>query len=362
MRGGGSARDLAVQALREPCSAAELSPAQWNLLIRQARNAGTLGRLHAALAEGERLGQVPQAVRQHLLAAARLAEKQKQSARWEIARIREALAGLGRPVILLKGGAYLAAGLPPARGRIFADIDILVPASVLAETEKRLMVHGWMAEAEHAYDQRYYRQWMHELPPMRHARRGTILDVHHNLLPRTSRHAIDAGPLIEAAVPLPDDAALAVLAPVDMVLHSIVHLFLEGEYERGLRDLADIDDLIRHFSADASFAERLGNRALELGLERPLHYALTWRETLLGTPIPAGLADAVRLGTPGVPTAAVMDRLLGLALHPSHPSCDRALTGLARGLLYLRGHWLRMPVWLLVPHLIRKALRRSDAT
>jgi hypothetical protein len=45
---------------------------------------------------------------------------------------------------------------------------------------------------------------------------------------------------------------------------------------------------------------------------------------------------------------------------PSHPSCDRAFTGMARNLLYLRGHWLRMPPRLLVPHLLRKAWRRNE--
>jgi hypothetical protein len=50
-----------------------------------------------------------------------------------------------------------------------------------------------------------------------------------------------------------------------------------------------------------------------------------------------------------------MDALFGRALAPEHASCADGLTGLARELLYIRGHWLRMPLHLLLPHLFHKA-------
>jgi hypothetical protein len=34
------------------------------------------------------------------------------------------------------------------------------------------MLAGWAATHHDAYDQRYYRQWMHELPPMQPYARG----------------------------------------------------------------------------------------------------------------------------------------------------------------------------------------------
>jgi len=57
----------------------------------------------------------------------------------------------------------------------------------------------------------------------------------------------------------------------------------------------------------------------------------------------------------------VMDGLFMRALRPDHPSCDLPFTGLARGLLYIRSHYLRMPMHLLVPHLVRKAWKRRVA-
>jgi len=53
-----------------------------------------------------------------------------------------------------------------------------------------------------------------------------------------------------------------------------------------------------------------------------------------------------------------MDALFVPALYPAHPSCDIALTGLARWALYVRAHYLRMPWHLPLPHLARKAVRR----
>ena len=50
-----------------------------------------------------------------------------------------------------------------------------------------------------------------------------------------------------------------------------------------------------------------------------------------------------------------MQGLLALALRPQHPDCDTWLSRCARRALYLRSHLIRMPLHLLVPHLVRKA-------
>jgi hypothetical protein len=53
-----------------------------------------------------------------------------------------------------------------------------------------------------------------------------------------------------------------------------------------------------------------------------------------------------------------MDALYTRALQPYHPEAADALTPLAHQLLYLRGHWLRLPPALLAYHLSVKALRK----
>ena len=78
------------------------------------------------------------------------------------------------------------AGRPAASGRVFADVDILIAQPLLGEAESLLTLQGWMSDKLDAYDQRYYRQWMHELPPLQHMRRSSVIDVHHAILPETA--------------------------------------------------------------------------------------------------------------------------------------------------------------------------------
>jgi hypothetical protein len=140
-----------------------------------------------------------------------------------------------------------------------------------------------------------------------------------------------------------------------MLLHTSTHLFYDGEIRGGLGDLWDIDALLRQFADTPGFWDGLLERAGQVGLGRPLHYALVFAAQLLRTPVPAGiLARAAERFGP----ARSVDRLMG-ALVASVLDPDPGFgTPLARWLLYVRSHWLRMPPRLLIPHLARKATRR----
>ena len=178
------------------------------------------------------------------------------------------------------------ADLPPAQGRLFADIDILVPKAALARTESTLMLHGWISSHHSAYDQRYYRRWMHELPPMTHIRRKSQLDVHHNLLPETARLRTHPDRVIAASQPIPGFQSLCVPSLEDLVLHSATHLFHEGEWGHGLRDLVDLDALLRHGMSRTNWWDDLLRRGRDLGLTGPLGLALRYSAKLLHTPVP----------------------------------------------------------------------------
>lgn len=350
-------RRLLPDALRDTDRLADAYPC-WEALIRRGREADLLGTLAARLAQHGRLDAVPAAPRAHLIAAQNRYRAQQRAVHREAAAIAAALHGLRVPVVLLKGAAYLLADLPPACGRLFSDIDILVPKARLPEVESALMLAGFATTHLHPYDQRYYRRWMHELPPMQHVKRMTLLDVHHTIVPETAGVALDAAALFRAAVPLAAAPGFSVLAPVDMVLHSATHLFHNEELTHGLRDLVDIDALLRHYAAGNShFWSALVARADELDLGRPLYYALRWTTRLLGTYVPAPIVADVERHAPLAPVRALMDRLLEPALQPA---AALASTRWARRALYLRGHWLKMPVPLLAWHLTFKALRREE--
>jgi hypothetical protein len=349
---------LLLRVLRAPQHTASLAPIEWETLLRQADSANLGAALHYWLEQNGMLGQALPQAREQLYWNSVQARRHSQATYWEIRLIGQALAGLGLPLLLLKGGAYAAAGLPPAAGRMFSDIDILVPEERLPQVEAALMANGWVSTLHDAYDQRYYREWMHELPPMTNILRQTSIDVHHTILPRTAAQRPDARLLRAAARPLPDDAApnAAILAPLDMVLHSATHLFADGEFDKGLRDLWDLHRLLTHFGQhEPGFWEALPARARQLELQRFMFYGLRYSRMLLGTTVPPATLAALAPDGPSLPLQWLMDALFTRALLPHHPSCRGAGGKVADFLLYVRGNWLRMPPLRLARHLFHKA-------
>lgn len=337
------------------------SPVQWEALLGQARRARLLPRLARHCADRNWLHRVPEAPRRHLCNALLVLQRQRNETLWEIDRIRSALVDVPTRVVLLKGAAYVAAGLAPSHGRVFSDIDILVTRQSLPAVESALMSAGWIPSKLDAYDDRYYREWSHELPPLQHVQRQTALDVHHTIAAPTSRYKIDGALLMDSAVPIGEHEQLAVLAPADMVLHSVVHLLQEGDFSGGLRDLLDIRDLLDTFGKHEGFWPKLLQRAKQLGVEVPLYYALTHARRILGSEVPADWMGGVEALGPSPLRRRLMHWALSAALRPDHPSCEVPSGRWARWCLYVRSHHLRMPWYQIGPHLIRKAWMRSFA-
>lgn len=348
---------LLLDVLSNPGRMANLALPEWDFLIRQSRGSRLLGRLAWQVEDLGLADSVPERVRPHLEAAARVAQKHRTMMEWEIRQVRRVLAPVTDKIVLLKGAAYVAGQLPAARGRLFSDMDILVPKAHLAKVEEALLANGWQPIKLHAYDQRYYRAWMHELPPLEHRIRHTTLDVHHTILPETGRLHPDPEKLLAEAQAL-DDSPLYILSPADMLLHSAAHLFQDGEIAGALRDLVDMADMLRHFGTEEAFWQTLLPRARQLQLARPLWYALAHLRTYFPGTLPEEVFQQARPDRPPWPLRPFMNFLIHKALQPELPEKSSWWGQTARWLLYVRSHWLRMPPRLLVSHLVYKALRR----
>jgi len=357
-----------LAALRTPSLMGQFTPRQWDTVIRLARASDLTARLAVLARQADVWAHIPEGPRRHLRAAELMCERQHVELGYEVKEIGLALSSLGGPVVLLKGAAYVRAGLAAGWGRASSDVDILVPRELLQDAESLLLLKGWTSSSKSAYDQRYYREWMHELPPMTHMKRGTVLDVHHAILPLTARLHPSSAQLLAAALPFDDGTGLLHLQPVDMVLHSATHLVHEGEFEQGLRGLVDLDSLLGEWSAQPAFWAELVARADALGLARPLFHALRQVHRHLGTHMPEEvLADVAALpgARPGRWALWWMDAMWARVLRAHHPMLNDRWTGVAREFMYLRGHWLRMPPGLLLRHLARKGwlgLTRPDAS
>jgi hypothetical protein len=321
----------------------DLTPRAWEQLLIEAQKAMVTARLAAKSIDEGWYEKIPLRPRRHLEAARRSCESQQHSVFWELRQIARALSNIDAPIVLLKGSAYVVTANRAARGRTFSDIDLMVPKEYLQEVEAALVVHGWVSNVSE-YDRRYYERWMHELPALQHVQRSSVIDLHHTIAPPLSRMPVDAQKLFSAACPIAGSRFFT-LAPNDMLLHSALHLLQEGDFSHGIRDLIDIDALFREFGTDPRFLPSLVERAQELDLTRLLYYAVKQAQNLLRTPLPETFLNAIERCRPMILTRWMMGSLIAGALQSSE---------ISRRLLYIRGHYMRMPLRLLIPHLARK--------
>ncbi|HEX5419171.1 MAG TPA: nucleotidyltransferase family protein [Gammaproteobacteria bacterium] len=354
-------RRLLTAVLRDPALLHRLPESELDLTLRIARRARLLGYLCAYLERNGSLHELSETVRDQLTSAQTLAEAHARAALWELDRLALALSDEALPrLIVLKGCAYALAELPNAAGRSFADLDLLLSRSDLHRAESRLLANGWAFTKLAPYDQHYYRAWTHELPPLVHRERQVEVDLHHNILPLTARLKPNAALLLKAARPIPGTRYLR-LSDEDLVLHAMAHLCFDGDMSGSLRDLVDIDLLLRHFAKhEDEFWMRLVGRARTLDLARPAFYALRFAYRLLGTPVPdevwcpseaSGPSRLSRKRRPSPLIGRTMDALVVSALFPEHPDEPSRAPALAKFCLYLRSHWIRMPPLLLARHL-----------
>ena len=335
------ARALAT-ALADPISVLSLGAEDWPALLAIARAERLDGSLAYRLADLP----LPPAIASVLEDARTEAHVGRTKALWEVEMMRRALAPVGIEPILLKGSAFAFAGLPAAIGRQVGDLDIFVPRNRLDDAEAALLDAGFEWVKDDPYTQAYYRRWMHELPPLAHKQRDAMVDLHHSILPLTARRTPDAAALCRSSIEIA--RGLRILSPADMIVHAATHLLADGDLTGGLRNLWDIDRLLRLFGTTAGFWKDLRERAALHQMQEPVALALRLSDRLFATPVEPRLAghDRIRDGF-------FIRRLL------ARDGWGRLTRPTVRLGFYVRSHWMRMPPMMLARHLWIKALDRG---
>ncbi len=332
----GAAIDQLVAALRAPATLAALPAEAWPSLLSVARAEALLGTLaHVSASQP-----LPPAIAALFAAERAATANAHRLVLAEARRCRSTLAAIGVQPVLLKGTAYVAAGLSAAQGRQVGDVDILVPRDRLDACEAALRGAGWEWLKPDPYDDSYYRRWMHELPPLLHRDRDRILDVHHTILPLTHRARPDAAALLTDAVVTKEGFHL--LSPQDRIIHCAAHLIADGDLAGGLRNLWDMHCLLR----DVVDWDGLAARAEHHQLWPELHRAMRLAMALYGTPIPKRYDNWDRQDK------WYRQRLL------ARDDWGRETRGFVRFIFFIRSHWMRMPPLLLTRHLWTKWRRR----
>jgi len=326
VNGGASDGWLLARVMRTPAEAATLDADGWTSLLAIARAEQMIGTLAWRL-QGAAM---PPAVARILADARASHDHGRTLALWEAEAARRALAPLGIPVVLLKGTAFVAAGLTAGQGRSIGDLDILVPHAHLDVVEQALLAAGWEWVKPDPYDDAYYRRWMHELPPLIHRDRDRMIDVHHTILPLTARVTPDADALLADAMPLRPGSAM--LSRTDVIVHAAAHLFADGDLAGGMRNLWDVHCLLDDYGVEG-LVERAEHHGLADAVSRAVRLA-------------AALYGKGATLSPG-------DRLC-LRRVTARDSWGRATRPCTRLGFYIRSHWLRMPPAMLARHLWTK--------
>jgi len=342
--------DLIIQLFKEPNSLKELSLSQWQKILLVLRHHHLLARYADRLAQFGLYETLPEYCQHHFNNARIIADNQSLQVFFEA---RELCKNIGQDVnylIFLKGAGYTLSGHPVGKSRIYNDIDVLVDKQSIKKIEQKLFFLGWVGEVGSDYDDRYYRKWSHEIPPLRHSQRGTIIDIHHNIVPPISGRAPDVTSLTNQMVKSPD--GYSVLSPSAMTLHSAVHLFFNEDMTKGYRDLIDLHILMSE-CLETNYWTDLLQLAKETKFERELYLACRYTNLILGTQIPDLITSGIK------PISLIKLRILDFMffpiLAPVHPYSKPRFYSLAEFMVLMRGHYLKMPLHVLTYHLLAKS-------
>lgn len=358
---------MLLHFLKHPKAASlqQYTTADWQTLVNEARHHNLLGRVYYFLEKNDLLSLVPKQIIWHFEATFKISARQKVNTFFEIEEINNVLTTHNIKPIYLKGSAYCIRNAHCSNGRVFSDIDVLVSKEELKATETSFFAAGWLKTQIDDYDEKYYRIWMHEIPPLQHFKRNTVIDLHHNIMPLTNRYVPDMSKFETQEIKHPWFGSALTLSKTDMFIHSAVHLFTESEFDNGLRDLSDLTMLIDEFSINNKhFTKEILERANTLGLLHLVALALRYITQLFDNQnINTAVLDKQLVTfnyNPGKIKLTILDYCFVNVFTPSQPSMMHSDLSphkkIASFILYCRSHLMKMPLRILLPHLCKKAL------
>jgi Uncharacterised nucleotidyltransferase len=197
---------------------------------------------------------------------------------------------VGVEPVLLKGAAYLAAGVYSDLGtRYLVDLDLLVPHPQLDKAFQHLVQNGYLYDKTDQFG--YFR---HHYPPLRRA--AVPVEMHHRLGLGPCQLILSDEEVVKYSSSLElDGMRVRVPSSTHLVTHLVMHSQIQHPYnERIWPPLRVMHDLLRlqnHFRNSVDWAEveyrfkRAGQVGLlqlhlidvrnALGLEPPIDYRLT---------------------------------------------------------------------------------------
>lgn len=346
---------LLIELITDPKNAFSLNVEQWCGLVALSRQIGFLPFLYQSAVDIGILEELPQSVKSQLVSAQLELTKQHDSVIWHFEQLLERNPPSVK-VALLKGAAYILGKKKNAKFRLISDIDLLVEKKSLAEAEFWLFLNGFAVSTSDEYDDYYYRQWMHELPPFVSAKSGLVVDLHHNILPISSKRHIDAKLLFENAKSIPPNCYLP--CDEDLIIHAGVHLIQDSVFNRTLRDLCDQYWLLEDYVKPEKNTDKLLERAYMLGLNVDLAKNLELMQRILNRSLTHTEERFVRQNLRRLPTWPIERSCYLIMLRQPTLSQWSVKHRIASSYLFAKSHFIKMPIKLLVKHTLVKSYKR----
>lgn len=313
-----------IEGLRNPDCLRTLELSEWDRLVPLAVHLELLPQIARRVSERPWWSSLSTRVRQRLSQEIQASDFNETCIRFELRQLQRILSPVCDRLVLLKGAAYMQAGFVWAAGRRTSDVDLLVPESSLPEIESALADEGYRKNDDlSAKDDRYYRRWLHEIPPMQHEHRRVEVDVHFRLLPLADPLSFSVAEEIARSVPLPG-TSFRILDRVDRVLHAILNLARTGEFRRAIRDLWDLRCMI-HMATDFDSAgprhdffdwDEFLARVEARCLQRSAADILLLMDEVLGPELPAAVLRQLADGDPSRHRRRRLYRVMRMAAVP----------------------------------------------
>ncbi|MDT0593624.1 nucleotidyltransferase family protein [Glaciecola petra] len=300
------------------------------------------------------MSKLPKAFALHMRSVQQFSFAQQTQTQLACTQLADALLHSGIKVTLLKGAAYILGEKQNALGRLISDIDILVPKLKMPQLEAFLKDNGWQAVVLEDYDEKYYREWSHELPPYTHLESGVTLDIHHTLIPESSGKIINVDLLFENSTQMA--ANLFVPDNCHLVLHSAIHLLLNDDIEKGLRDCFDLHLLLTEIAKQDKTTD-LVELFIQSNCERELVILLNLLTHLFDKdtqPYCKLMSDKIAQLTP---FEKIKVTCLYHAIFPQSRYLENSTNSLARFYVYTSGHLSKMPLPKFIKHITYKTYR-----
>jgi hypothetical protein len=265
-----------------PASLTGVSEMDWQAAIAMANEHFVTPMLHAALAETQRLAELPADVRDYLALLHRANDARNRRLRQQALELLEALGAAGVKAMLLKGGIALFLGSDATRsGRMIRDLDVLVPREAADRALTVLDNLGYRLVDRYPVGHNAFGELARAGDP------GAV-DLHFELI--DVPHVLPAVDVWRRATDFTvEGTRFFVPSPVDRVLHNVLHAQIHylANYYLGTIELRQLHDLAVLAGLDGQvdwgfIADHLTRHRLKA----PLHAHVLAAHRLLGAPWP----------------------------------------------------------------------------